>query len=90
MRRPPEARNAVRWEKDKDAFGRECWRATGDSGRKWAILPTRTGHALSSDSNPVDSGRENGRFTKMSDAMRVAEDRDRDAVVDQRLEAAGF
>lgn len=80
----------MRWEKDKDAFGRECWRATGDSGKRWAILPTRTGHVLSADSYTVDSGREDGRFAKMSDAMRVAEDRDYDAVVDQRLEATGF
>lgn len=61
----------MQWEKDRDAFGREVWRATG--GRQMAILPTRTGHVLSVDSVPVDSGRENGRFAKWSDAAEVAE-----------------
>lgn len=65
----------LQWTRDRDAFGREVWRAEAPDGVKWAILPTRTGHVLSADSVPVDSGRENGRFAKWSDAARIAQDR---------------
>jgi hypothetical protein len=62
----------MKWEKDRDAFGREVWRATA-GGKQMAILPTRTGSVLSVDSVPVDSGRENGRFRTWSDAAAAAE-----------------
>jgi hypothetical protein len=66
----------MKWEKDRDAFAREVWRATAPDGTRWAILPTRTGHVLSADSAPVDSGRENGRYARWSDAARTAEEQD--------------